>query len=202
MKKIKIVALLLGLWVLLAAGGVHAQAPVVIDNGTAQFSTVGTWPTSTVVPGFEGANYQYHEANGAPPGALVVDNTDPGFSATGTWPISTAVSGYLGANYQVHSANGEPPSAIVADNTSGTTVGTWPASTSVAGYFGTNYQVHPAGSGANTFSWTLAVPSAGTYQVYARWTQHPNRATNAKYTVNHAGGATTVTVNMEQGGGQ
>ena len=62
--------------------------------------------------------------------------------------------------------------------------------------------MHAAGTGASVFTWTLTVPSAGTYQVYARWTQHPNRATNAKYTVNHASGAQVVTVNMEQGGGQ
>ena len=177
----------------LAAGSAQAASPVVIDNGSAQFSVTGTWPTSTSVAGFEGANYQTHEANGAPPGAIAVDNTDAGFSVTGTWPTSTAVSGYVGTNYQVHSANGEPPSAIVADNATGTAVGTWPTSTSVSGYIGTNYQVHTAGTGANTFTWTLAVPSSGTYQAYARWTQHPNRATNAKYTVNNAAGATVVT---------
>ncbi len=182
-------------------GSVQAASPIVIDNGAAQFSTTGAWPVSTAVTGFEGANYQTHEANGPSPSGLFVDNTDSGFSTTGTWPVSTAVAGYLGANYRVHSANGEPPSALVADNVTGTAVGTWPVSTSVSGYIGTNYQVHAAGSGANTFTWTLAVPAAGTYQAYARWTQHPNRATNAQYTVNHAGGATVVTVNQEAGGG-
>ena len=60
--------------------------------------------------------------------------------------------------------------------------------------------MHPAGTGTSIFTWTLNVPSAATYQVYARWTQHPNRATNAKYTITHASGAQVVTVNMEQGG--
>jgi len=181
-----------------ASGG---GAEIVIDNGSAGFATTGIWPTSTAVAGFLGANYQSHAANGAPPSALAVDNTDPGFSATGTWPNSTAVSGYLGANYQVHAANGEPPSSIVADNAAGLAVGTWPNSTSVSGYLGSNYQVHTAGTGTNTFTWNLTVPSAGSYETYARWTQHPNRATNAKYTVTHAGGASVVTVNQEAGGG-
>src|SRR6185295_4175036 len=35
----------------------------------------------------------------------------------------------------------------------------------------------------------------------ASWTQQPNRATNAKYTVNHSGGSTVVTVNQMAGGG-
>ncbi len=132
---------------------------------------------------------------------MVVDNTDAGFSVTGTWATSTSVSGYLGINYQHHYANGEPPSAVVSDNPSGSATGTWPTSTSVGGYLGTNYQVHAAGTGSNVFTWTLNAPNTGTYEVYARWTQHPNRATNAKYAVNHASGTDVVTVNQEQGGG-
>jgi len=59
----------------------------------------------------------------------------------------------------------------------------------------------PAGASPNTATWTLNVPAAGSYGVYARWTAHPNRATDAKFTVNHASGSTQVTANMEQGGG-
>jgi RHS repeat-associated protein len=180
-----------------AAGG----SEVVVDNGGAGFAVTGTWPASTAVAGYLGANYQSHEANGVPPGAIAVDNSDPGFSVTGTWTASTSVAGYLGSNYQHHFANAEPPTALVADNSSGAFTGTWPTSTSVGGYYATNYQVHTAGTGSNVFTWTLNVPSAGTYEAYARWTQHPNRATNAKYAVNHAGGASVVTVNQEAGGG-
>ena len=185
----------------LFAGFAHAQE-IILDNGSAAFSATGTWPASTSVSGYVGANYQAHEPNGAPPGAILVDNGGAGFSVTGTWPSSTSVSGYLGSSYQVHAANGEPPSAVMADNASGIATGTWPTSTSVSGHIGMNYQVHAAGTGANVFTWTLAVPTAGTYQAYARWTQHPNRATNAKYTVTHASGSQVVTVNMEAGGGQ
>ena len=76
-----------------------------------------------------------------------------------------------------------------------------PTSTSVSGFFGSNYQVHAAGTGGDSFTWTPTIPATGTYLVYARWTQHPNRSTHAVYTVNHAGGATPVTVNQEQSGG-
>jgi RHS repeat-associated protein len=177
------------------------QTEIILDNGSAAFATAGTWPASTAIAGFIGSNYQTHEANGAPPGAIAVDNTDPGFSVTGTWISSTAVSGYLGSNYQHHYANGEPPTSVVADNLAGSFSGTWPTSTSVGGYYATNYQHHAAGTGTSSFTWTLNVPSSGSYEAYARWTQHPNRATNAKYTVNHAGGADVVTVNQEVGGG-
>ncbi len=178
----------------------QAQTEIVLDNVAPVFATTGTWPTSTAVSGYVGANYQA-KLQSAPPGAVVVDNTDPGFSVTGTWTGSTSVSGYLGTNYQHHVANGEPPSAVVADNSSGSATGTWPTSTSVSGYLGNNYQVHAAGSGSNVFTWTLNAQATGTYEVYAKWTQHPNRATNAKYAVNHASGTDVVTVNQEQGGG-
>ncbi|MGE0875506.1 MAG: RHS repeat-associated core domain-containing protein [Burkholderiales bacterium] len=59
----------------------------------------------------------------------------------------------------------------------------------------------PPNSPPNTATWTLSVPSAGNYNVYARWTAHPNRATDAKYTVNHAGGSNTVTANQEANSG-
>jgi len=178
-----------------------AQTEIILDNSSASFATTGTWPNSSAVMGYYGTNYQFHAANGAPPAAIVVDNTDPGFSVTGTWVASTAVSGYLGANYRHHIANGEPPAAVVADNLAGSFTGIWPSSTSVGGYYATNYQHHVAGTGASSFAWTLSVPASATYEVYARWTQHANRASNAKYTVNHAGGSSIVAVNQKLGGG-
>ena len=178
-----------------------AQTETILDNGSAGFSTIGTWPVSTAVGGYYGANYQTHAPNGPPPSAVTVDNVDPGFSVTGTWPTSTAIPGYLGTNYRVHAPNGESPSAIVVDNSQGIATGTWSSSTAVAGYYGANYQLHAAGTGANTFTWSMSIPSTASYRVYARWTQHSNRATNAKYTVNHASGADVVTVSQETGGG-
>ena len=175
-------------------------ADLIIDNGTAQFSTVGTWPTSTAVAGYEGTNYQTHEANGPIPGALTVDNRDAGFSVTGEWPDSTAIAGYYGTNYRTHEANGAKPGSLVIDNSNGVALGSWPISTAVAGYLGANYQPHAAGIGENRFTWPLA--GNGSYRVYAKWTAHPNRATNAPYTIRHSVGETTVTVNQQQNGGK
>jgi hypothetical protein len=59
----------------------------------------------------------------------------------------------------------------------------------------------PPGAAPNTATWSATIPSSGSYEVFARWTQHPNRASNAKYTVNHAGGSTQVIVNQMAGGG-
>ena len=61
--------------------------------------------------------------------------------------------------------------------------------------------LQPPGAAPNTATWTMNVPSAGTYNVYARWTAYPNRASDAKFTINAASGSSTVTVNQQDGAG-
>jgi len=53
----------------------------------------------------------------------------------------------------------------------------------------------------DTATWALSVASAGSYDVYATWTAHPNRATDAQYTISHSSGTDTVTVNQQNNGG-
>lgn len=53
-----------------------------------------------------------------------------------------------------------------------------------------------AGSGADLASWTFNVPTAGLYRVAATWSPHPNRATDAPYTI--LGGATPITIDVNQ----
>jgi RHS repeat-associated protein len=94
---------------------------------------------------------------------------------------------------------------VRVDNTTAgqtTLVGTWTVESVDAGYYLTNYHRKAAGTGTATFTWTPPVPSAQSYRVYVRWTAHVSRATNATYTVYHAGGATTVTVNQRLQGGE
>jgi uncharacterized protein RhaS with RHS repeats len=59
----------------------------------------------------------------------------------------------------------------------------------------------PPGAAPNSATWTPNVAQAGQYEVYAQWTQHANRATDATYTVTHAGGSTPVAVNQQANGG-
>jgi hypothetical protein len=98
-----------------------------------------------------------------------------------------------------------PAYETILDNTSSSGVsltGTWTASTGSAGYYGSNY-LHDGdtGKGSKRITYTPNLPTTGSYTVYARWTAHPNRATNVPIVVNHAGGATTVTVNQQTNGG-
>ena len=172
---------------------------IIVDNDDPSVTVTGAWSTSTAVAGYEGSNYRAHAPNGAPVGAIVADNTAATY--TGTWPSSTAVSGYHGSNYQHHSANGVPPGAIVVDNAAASFVGIWPNSTVIAGYYDSNYQHHTSGTGTNSASWTASISTSGDYTVYARWTSHPNRATDATYTVDYGSGTDVVTVNQQSGGG-
>jgi len=178
--------------------------PLVLDNGAPEVSFLGTWPHSTVVSGYAGADYQYHAPNGDPPGGLIVDNTDAGFATTGTWPHSRVVAGFAGTGYQHHYANGDPPGGAVVDNGDAATAvfGTWKLSTSVGGYLGANYAAHAAGTGENRFTWTLTPSADGAQDLYARWTAHPNRATDATYVIAQGDEETPVTVSQQANGGR
>ncbi len=61
-------------------------------------------------------------------------------------------------------------------------------------------QLAPVGAQPNTATWQIAVPADGHYTVYARWTAHPNRASDATYRVAHAEGEAAVSVNQRENG--
>jgi hypothetical protein len=52
----------------------------------------------------------------------------------------------------------------------------------------------------NAAVWQAQLPTSGDYEVFARWTAHANRASNAVYSVNHADGRADVVVNQSQTG--
>lgn len=175
---------------------------ILVDNQSVDYDTLGQWTDSTAISGFYGANYQYHAPNGAAVGGVILDNTGPAFSVTGDWVNSTAINGYQGENYQYHAANGAPPSGIVMDNSDPAVevIGNWNRSTSVGGYTGSNYQYHGAGNGSNSYTWPIPITESGRYHVYARWTSHSNRASNAPYAVTHDAGTETIRVDQRTDG--
>ena len=78
------------------------------------------------------------------------------------------------------------------DNTSTAVqvTGTWAPSSASSGYLGTDYRYRVAGDGSSAVSWPFpATSAAATYEVFARWTSGPNRASNATYVVVHAAGS-------------
>ena len=61
--------------------------------------------------------------------------------------------------------------------------------------------VEVATSGPNRVIWPFSLAQSGTYEVYARWTAHPNRASNATYTITNGTTTQQVPVNQQINGG-
>ena len=100
-----------------------------------------------------------------------------------------------------------PPAAVLADNEivvddEAATVqitGVWATTAVTGGFVGHGYHFRVAGDGTNTFTWPFNGP-AGAYEVFARWTGGPNRASNATYVVTGADGPSSVKVDQRAGG--
>ncbi len=79
--------------------------------------------------------------------------------------------------------------------------GSWSTSTGISGYYGTNYE-HDGNAGASStyknFMWQAALPTAGTYDVFLRWTADGNRASNTWVIIKHDGTRITTTVDQTQ----
>jgi N-acetylmuramoyl-L-alanine amidase len=80
--------------------------------------------------------------------------------------------------------------------------GKWAASKESAGFYGPDYLFRVPGDGKSNVTWPFpAGAAAGRYEVFARWSAGPNRATNATYQVSSNAGAAPVAVNQRINGG-
>jgi hypothetical protein len=193
---------------------------VLIDNGKAGFRSLGDWLASTAVDGYVGDNFQYH-THGDPTKAanwyFNVPQTEQ-YRVFARWTAHPNRS--ANATYTFQDSTGfYNDSVIVNQQVNGgvwNLLGTYDLTAEQSIY---NYRVSltaqedgvvvadaitvsPVSALPNQFSWHLDIPLTGRYQVYARWTAHPNRATNATYQVHHDAGTTPVTVNQQTHGAQ
>jgi len=93
---------------------------------------------------------------------------------------------------------------VTQDNTGANfTLGStaWFPGTSVPGYVGANYHARATQAVSDPATWTVSLPSGGTYRVDAWWTTATNRSATAPYQVTHTGGTTTVNRNQQVSGG-
>ncbi|GIF23486.1 RHS repeat-associated protein [Actinoplanes tereljensis] len=88
-----------------------------------------------------------------------------------------------------------------ADFSNTTATGDWPTGETATGKYGADYATHAAGTGTNAFSWQLNVPLDGTYEVFTRYPNVSGAATDATFTISHADGTATRTVNQTTGSG-
>ena len=89
------------------------------------------------------------------------------------------------------------PEKLILDNEDAVYAGSWPLITGNSCAYEEDFQWNAAGSGADTATWTPTVYQAGTYNVYARWVSHTNRATDAAYTINYDDGSVTLGMNQQ-----
>ena len=94
-----------------------------------------------------------------------------------------------------HNVHGSPTGPMIRHGELISPYGT----TSYVPSFNFYYYIGGDGSATATFTPTLA---GSTYNVYARWATHPNRATNAKHIINYNGGSAEVIVDQQQNGDQ
>ncbi|HEY1295101.1 MAG TPA: hypothetical protein VGJ60_18645 [Chloroflexota bacterium] len=100
-----------------------------------------------------------------------------------------------------------PPSAVLADDeivvddeaATVQTTGVWATTAVTSGFVGHGYHFRVAGNGTGTVTWPFKGP-AGAYEVFARWTSGPNRASNATYVVTGADGPASAKVDQRTGG--
>lgn len=96
---------------------------------------------------------------------------------------------------------GQPIILDSTDTTGVTKTGSWVASTSTPGYYGSNYlHDNNGGKGSRSVQYAPNLPTAGNYEVFARWTAHENRASNVPITVNAASTSQTVYVDQRTNG--
>ena len=190
---------------------------VTLDNDEPGTQAVGTWQAVTNISGYWGADARLA-------GAGTGDRT---YSWTLTSKISQAASYRVYARWTAHANRGSNVAYSIIHNggTSAVTVnqqqngGQWnllgtytltstKAKISVSNNANGNVsadavQVIPVSAFNDKAVWDpqLTGPTRR-YDVYAKWTTHANRATNAPYTVVHAGGQATVVANQQQNGNQ
>jgi hypothetical protein len=80
--------------------------------------------------------------------------------------------------------------------------GPWVSASLTNGFSGSDYLYRTASTGDATVFWPFPSTAAtGTYEVFARWTSGPNRATNAPYFVSAESGTVLVSRNQQTNGG-
>lgn len=173
---------------------------VVSDNDSPNFSASEGWESSVNISGFEGSDYLYHYPHDGLNNPLILDNISEYFTVIGNWAPSSAIPGYEGNNY-LHYFGSDISDGLILDDTDGITEGGWVQSANVSGYEGNGYQHCHSQEEGSAFNWPIASPQ-GDYRIYAKWTSHANRSSEATYSIIHSEGLVDITVDQSQSGGE
>nr|WP_316959696.1 RHS repeat-associated core domain-containing protein [Streptomyces sp. TRM68367] len=158
------------------------------DNGWVQSST-DPWSITTT--------YDYNDLGKQTARTL----TSAGGSSNRTMNWSYYPDGKL----KSRSDDGVPvgKDVVLVDNSDTQNVsktGTW-TSGDASDQEGYDHLTHAAGTGTDAFTWTLNIPSDGTYEAFVKFPTVSGAATNAKYTLTDSAGTVDKTVDQTQGTG-
>lgn len=172
-----------------------------------QQEAVAVWPLSN--RGNKTANY-YVIVNTSMPAelhemAFITNTGDRTYLGSATQRDIHAKSELFAAQRNMGFAAYTPTNGFttILDNGSAawTASTSWFPTTSTAGYYGANYHARATESISDAATWTVTLPTTGSYKVDAWWTAGANRAASAPYVVATAGGNVTVNKNQQASGG-
>jgi hypothetical protein len=99
---------------------------------------------------------------------------------------------------------GDPAKIKIDDGGSGySSTGAWSSGSTASEKHGTSYAFATGTNpGSSSATFALNVPESGHYEICVWYSQGTNRATDAPYTINYAGGSSTMRVNQQSAGGR
>ncbi len=191
-------------FLLIDGATVPAGAPTGVAATSTSPSPVSlTWTAPT---GATSYNVKRASVSGGPYATIATGVTATNYSDGTVTPgvryyyVVTSVNG-AGEGASSSEVVATPP--IIVDNEDANAVtltGTWTNSTNSGGYYCCDY-LHDGATGKGTKSvrFTPTVAETGTYEVFAYWPPAGTRATNVPFTVVHANGSQSVSVNQQVG---
>lgn len=134
---------------------------------------------------------------------FITNSTDRTYLGSATQRDKHAKSEMFALQRHYGFAKYTPSTAVIVtadnDTSAWSASANWTVSAST-GYYGSNSRVRPTASVSDAATWTVSLPSSGTYRVDAWWVAGSNRAASAPYIVTHAGGTSTVNKNQQASG--
>lgn len=137
---------------------------------------------------------------------FVTNYTDSQSLGSSSWRNEVA-KGFLHAIQRHYGYSAYTPSThvtkIVDNSDSGFSASSnWWTSSYSSERYGADYRCRSTEAVSDPATWTVSLPSSGSWQVYAWWSDGSNRPSSIAYIVYHSGGSSNVYVNQQVNGGQ
>lgn len=127
---------------------------------------------------------------------IVRDGKDIGFGSVNVTRLGKFISDHPALRYNI--SFNVRNQVIDNSDTGFTASGSWSTGTSAADKYGTNYRFRQTGAVSDPATWSFDVPATSDYEIFAWWSQGPNRSSTAPYILP---GNNTIYMNQQTNGG-